>query len=98
MSNQSIPKEQIPFLLWSKDEVLHNPDQQKSRKDQLQKAQQHNRMFYSKAKIVFESTEGIKEVSANIWEVTDNHVMLKGGINIPVKSILEVLLESENAS
>lgn len=96
MSNYSITKEQIPFELMSKEEVLENPDAQKHRKNQLQKAANHNRLFYSKAKIVFQTMEGNKEVFANIWEVTDNHVMLKGGINIPVRCIHEVIVESGN--
>ena len=96
MSHSPIAKDQIPFQLMSKEEVLENTLEQKRRKDQLQKAVQHNRLFYTKARIVFDTTEETKEVSANIWEVTDNHVMLKGGINIPVCCIREVVLESES--
>jgi hypothetical protein len=95
MSHSQIAKDQIPDQLLGKSEVLANPDEQKKRRDQLLKAVQHNRLFYTKARIVFDTAEETKEVSANIWEVTDNHVMLKGGINLPVYCIREVVLESE---
>ncbi len=93
MSNPAISKEQIPFQLMSKNEVLQDAAEQKERKGQLQKAYEHNRLFYSKATIIFQTTEGCKEVFANIWEVTDNHVILKGGINIPVNCIHRVLVD-----
>ncbi len=93
MSYPAISKEQIPFQLISNDEVLKNAAQQKNRREQLQKAFMQNRLFYSKATIVFQTLGGRKEVSANIWEVTDNHVMLKGGINIPVQCIYDVVIE-----
>jgi hypothetical protein len=76
--------------------VLDEPAAKESRKNKLQKAAKQNKLFYSKAKIVFDTTEGTKEVFANIWEVTDNNVLLKGGINIPVCCIRDVLLENEN--
>jgi len=98
MQIQAIAKEQIPFELLRHAEVLDTAGAQLVRKHQLQKAVHHNRLFYSKARIVFETIEGRKEVSSNIWEITDNNVMLKGGISIPVCCILEVVQESESFS
>jgi len=95
MSYSVIAKEQIPFCFLSKEDVLENDHQRKRRKDQLQKAAHHNRLFHTRAKIIFDTIDETKEVNANIWEVTDNHVMLKGGINIPVNCVREVILESE---
>ena len=98
MSHPAILKEQIPFELLNKVEVLEHLEDQKKRKDQLLKAAHHNRLFYTKAKIIFDTATDTKQVRANIWEVTDNYVLLKGGINIPVCCIREVELESEEFS
>ena len=98
MRYPAIAKEQIPFCTLCKQEVLESDPDRKRRKDQLQKAVQHNMLFYTKARIVFDTIEETMEVNANIWEVTDNNVILKGGINIPVYCIREVVLESESSS
>ena len=95
MSTPSIKKEQIPFQLLSTKEVLAGSFEQKKRKHQLQKAAQLNRLFYCKVKIVFETSEGRKEVNAHILKVTDGHVILKGGISIPVCCICDVFRDNE---
>jgi hypothetical protein len=89
----NISQEQIPYQLLSNIEVLESDADQKKRKDQLLKAYQHNRINYSKAIIVFETKDGCREVLASIWEVTDNYVLLKGGINIPIPCIHKVVIE-----
>jgi len=94
MSRSAISKDQIPFELLRKEDVLESIADKKKRRDQLMKAAQHNRLFYAKARIIFDTVDETKEVNANIWEVTDNHVVLKGGITIPVCCIREVFIES----
>ncbi|MCY7408788.1 MAG: hypothetical protein LH473_00815 [Chitinophagales bacterium] len=96
MTYPAITKEQIPYQLLIHNEVLTEAEEKQLRKNKLLKAVQQNKLFYSKAKIVFDTAEGTKEVLANIWEVTDNNVMLKGGINIPVCCIRDVFLENNN--
>jgi hypothetical protein len=95
MSTPLITTEQIPLQLLSTKEVLDGLFAQKKRKHQLQKAAQLNRLFYCKVKIVFETADGKKEVTAHIIKVTDSHVMLKGGINIPVCCICEVFRDND---
>jgi hypothetical protein len=38
------------------------------------------------------TAEGPKEVFTTIWHHSDEHVVLKGGKAIPVRSIIEVVL------
>ena len=95
MSTTLITKEQIPFQLLSTEEVLAGSIAQKKRKHQLQKAAQLNRLFFCKVKIVFETSEGRKEVTAHILKVTDGQVILKGGISIPVCCICDVIRDIE---
>ncbi len=96
MSTPLITKEKIPFQLLSTKEVLAGISAQKKREQQLQKAAQLNRLFYCKVKVVFETAEGKKEVSAHIVKVTDGHVILKGGISIPVSCICDVFRDNES--
>ena len=80
----------------STKEVLDGSFAQKKRKHQLQKAAQLNRLFYCRVKIVFETSEGRKEVKAHILKVTDSHVVLKGGIDIPVCCICDVFRDNDD--
>lgn len=96
MSTPLITKEQIPFQVLSTKEVLAGSLAQTKRKHQLHKAAQLNRLFYCKVKIVFETSEGKKEVNAHILKITDGQVILKGGISIPVCCICDVFRDSES--
>ena len=96
MNYPAIAKEQIPLQSFRHDEVLEGNAAKKKRQDQLLKAVDQNRLFYTKARIVFDTTDQTEEVKANIWEVTDNHVVLNGGISMPVCCIREVYLEGES--
>lgn len=48
--------------------------------------------FKGKCTIAFNTTDGPKSVNTTVWSVTDNYCQLKGGISIPLSSILEVRL------
>jgi len=96
MNYPAITRDKIPFEVLKDEEVLTEKEARRSRQTKLLRAAQHNRIFYSKATIVFETWDGPKEVSANIWEVTDKNVLLKGGVNIPVCCIRDVVIESDN--
>jgi hypothetical protein len=85
-----ISKEQIPDMTFAGQEVLLSPQKIKDRANKLQKAAEHGKFFYKKTTIVFETSDGIKTVFANIWETTDHHIVFTGGITIPVRCIHEV--------
>jgi len=46
--------------------------------------------FKGKTLVTFETSTGPKSVQTTIWSVTDNHLLLKGGVDIPLKSIIDV--------
>jgi hypothetical protein len=46
--------------------------------------------FKVKAKIIFQTLEGLKSVHTTIWGVSETHVALKGGVTLPVHAIVEV--------
>lgn len=46
--------------------------------------------FKGKTNITFETTQGPRSVSTTVWSVTDNYLQLKGGMSIPLNSIIEV--------
>jgi hypothetical protein len=46
--------------------------------------------FKGKSNITFETTQGPCTVDTTVWSVTDNYLQLKGGLTIPLSSIIEV--------
>jgi hypothetical protein len=46
--------------------------------------------FKGKTNITFETTQGPCSVSTTVWSVTDNFLQLKGGMTIPLNSIIDV--------
>ena len=90
---ETVTKEQIPELHCTHHEVLEHDLAIKERRRSIQKAADLARNFYLKARIIFVTQEGTKEVRTTIWAATDNHIVLKGGATLPICCIKEVILE-----
>jgi hypothetical protein len=58
--------------------------------DQLQYSCRLGNEFKGKTVITFETTSGPKSVETTVWSVTDNHVTLKGGLSIPLNSVIDL--------
>lgn len=46
--------------------------------------------YKGKSVITFETTQGPRSVETTIWNVTDQFVGLKSGMNIPLSSIIDI--------
>lgn len=58
--------------------------------DQLKKAMVLGNNFKCKCKIVFNTSDGAKIVETTVWSVSENHVLLKGDIVIPLNAVIKV--------
>ena len=58
--------------------------------NQLQYSVRLGNEFKGKTVITFETTQGPLSVQTTVWSVTDNHVMLKGGVHIPLSSVIDI--------
>lgn len=59
-------------------------------KNELNYAMRLGNEFKGKTSITFETTQGPRSVSTTVWSVTDNYLQLKGGLDIPLSSIIDV--------
>lgn len=85
----TIPKELLEQVNFTKSDVLQN-DAAKARLRNiyLLKAQSLGNLYKSKVKIYFRTADNqLLAVSATIWAADEDHVMLKGGMNIPTRAI-----------
>lgn len=86
-----IDKEAITSLNFPKNDVLDDKDDIKERKSDLDRALSLGNLERVKIKIYFEDDTSRKLVETTIWGVTDNRVILKQGVVIPVYRIHKIV-------
>lgn len=87
---EKIEKEKIEDLRFPSTDVLVNPVEINERKANLERALSLGNLEHSKIKIYFEDDSSCKMVETTVWGVTDNRVILKQGVVIPIKRIYSV--------
>lgn len=88
---QLIDKERIVELQFPKNEVLEDIDDIKQRKQDLDRALTLGNLEHVKIKIYFQDDTSNKMVETTIWGITDNRVILKQGVVIPVNRIHKII-------
>lgn len=86
-----IDKEVITSLNFPKTDVLDDKEAISSRKNDLDRALSLGNLEHVKIKIYFEDDTSKKMVETTIWGVTDERVILKQGVVIPVKRIHKIV-------
>ena len=86
----TIDKEEVRDLKFPKEEVLKSSEAISQRKIDLERATVMGNMERNKRRIVFEDTQGLKQIETTIWAVTDKRIILKQGMVIPIHCIHEV--------
>ena len=86
-----LEKEQIAQLTFGKREVLENLDDRKTRMADLHRAQTLGNLLQTKVKLIFETADRqVYQVETTVWAVGPEFVSLKGGIYLPINSIIEI--------
>jgi hypothetical protein len=91
MNNTIVKKEDLASYHFANQEVLSDPVQIMERRFLLEESLMLGNDFKQKVRLICQTTDGIIEVAATIWAVTDTHIELKSGMDIPIKSILAVI-------
>lgn len=86
-----IQKESIPQLSFTKKEVISDPEERNKRMSDLYRSQSLGNLLQTKVKITFEAAdEQTYLVDTTVWAVGNSFVSLKGGVYLPIHSILQV--------
>ncbi len=85
-----IEKELVASCHFPEGEVLQNESEIKFRKTELDRAISLGNIEHSKVKIYFKDDNGEKVVNTTIWAVTDNSILLKKNVVIPIKRIVKL--------
>lgn len=89
-----INKELIAGLNFSGQDVLKFPDEIKERKTKEEVGLLLGNNYKCKVKIIFEDSESVRQVETTIWGLTDRHIILKGGVTIPLHRIYKIDISS----
>ena len=82
-----ISKEELPSCEIAKGDALSDPSERLIRKNDLDRAMKLGNNEHQKVKIIFESTEGTMAVETTVWEVTQNYVILKSNMALPIRCV-----------
>lgn len=85
-----IDKEKIKKLKFPSNDVLIAEEDKTERNSNLLKAMMLGNSIKHKVKIYFKDINNYKHVETTVWYANSNHINLKGGVIIPVKSIYKV--------
>jgi len=81
---------QISKLSFAQQDVLMDEEAKLQRQRDLQKATILGNSFKQKIIILFKDSESKKHMITTVWHSTADHIGLKGGIVLPVKSIYKI--------
>ncbi len=84
---EPIEKENIHSLVFPTTDVLEDKELKRKRISELSRALSLGNLEQLKTKIFFEDCSSKKVVETTIWGVTDDKVILKQGMIIPINRI-----------
>lgn len=84
---ETIEKESINSLKFPASDVLDDSSDITQRHSDLSRALALGNLEHSKTRIFFEDSHSKKVVETTVWGVTDNQVILKKGVRIPINRI-----------
>jgi uncharacterized protein (UPF0248 family) len=87
-----IEKEQIPSLIFPKEPILRSKDELSILRKKLRDSMVLGNIHHQKIKIVFQDSEGLKEVRTTIWAADERFIVLKKGVSIPVDRVVQLTL------
>jgi hypothetical protein len=84
---ETIEKESIDSLKFPQHDVLDDRTEISQRQSDLRRALALGNLEHAKTRIFFEDNKSKKVVETTVWGITDNSVILKQGIGIPINRI-----------
>lgn len=87
----TVPKESISTMTFSMAN-LKAPNLKELLFNKIVQAKKLGNTYKSKVVIMFQTPEGPKQTETTIWSACSDFIQLKGGVTIPVRSIIDVKL------
>lgn len=91
---RKIEKDQLKECAFEKPAASYDDFELRERNRRLYLAMLMGNNFQSKVKIVFNTSEGYREIVTTVWATTEKYILLQGGFNIPIEAISYVEMDS----
>lgn len=88
--SEFVDKFKVSELIFDKGDVLQSEEEKSKREESLTKAMMLGNSVKHKVRIYFRDRESDKHIETTIWHANSNHISLKGGLVLPVRSIYKV--------
>jgi len=85
-----VEKEEVVNFHFPKEDVQLSDSEKKALKAQLERANTLGNAEHHKVKIFFIDEEAKKVVYTTIWGVTENHILLKQNVFLPIQRIVKL--------
>jgi hypothetical protein len=86
-----IDKSQIADMKFSKNDVLKTPEERSIRNWKLNRALQVGNNYKTHVNLVFkDAEEKVYSTELTVWAVTEQQVVLKGTMMVPITSVIDV--------
>jgi hypothetical protein len=93
METQILKKEDLVNVNFTPNEVIKDQEGKQNLMSELVRSQALGNLEKIKVKIIFQLKEGGKgEVETTVWGVGEHHLMLKGGIHLPIRAIEKIII------
>lgn len=90
-TNHFIDKADLNNIAFFDKEVLESPKEKVDRSIKLMRSLSLGNLYKQHVKLVFKDSMGnLFKTTVTIWAVTESYVLLKGGVHVPIKSIVDV--------
>lgn len=87
-----IDKYRIKDFRFPKDEIYFSKEEKENLINKLKSATIIGNLEKTKCKIIFRDIDGIKIVETTIWATCEKNIVLKSGILIPIRCIIDVII------
>ncbi|MEO8150219.1 MAG: hypothetical protein ABI723_21475 [Bacteroidia bacterium] len=92
MQAKTVTKEELRNYHFVHHEVLHKHEDKHERLTHLHEAVRLGNEHKAKVQLICETTDGTILVETTVWALTDSHIELKSGFDIPIRAIKEVVI------
>jgi hypothetical protein len=90
-----INQDELLKVIFKKEDKMYIQEEVKSRDQKLYMAMLMGNNYYDNVRIVVNTEDGERELVSRIWARTDKFVVLKGGMFIPIGSVVDIILDEQ---
>ncbi|MCC7298985.1 MAG: hypothetical protein IT244_11685 [Bacteroidia bacterium] len=91
MKAMLIEKEQINDLVYPSQVTEKSRDLKTELMEKCSKALSLGNLHKVKCSILFRDADGLKKVNTTIWGILEDHIVLKGGVNLNLRYVEDIV-------